>query len=360
MVVHFPIVPALPPAGHPEQSKSSIGAEALKPARGKWVRWSVRFVRFALFLLAIVSLRRQLGDIGFRDLRANLQSHGWVNIALSLGLTGASFLAMGSFDVIGLRSLRTAAARKIPAAFSMATAMVANAFSQSVGVAFLTGGAIRMRAYSRFGLGKADVVRLTSFVTITAIVGLMVTGAVVFLTSSGVTRIARFEVRLATIGALVALPLLLYVCWLLSKPGKRYGKGKWSFNVPDRATIAQQLGMSSLDWILAATVLFFLMPPSISLAYRTFLPAFFVAQTIATLSHVPGGAGVFETLLVGLLAHSAPAKIAILASLLIYRLFYYLIPLLGAVAVAAVYELKTAGRSPTPMPSSPLVEDGSS
>lgn len=321
----------------------------------RWAQWLVSLIRVALFVLAIASLKRQLGHVGLSELRANLSSHPWRSIALSLGFTGASFLAMGSFDVIALRSLPGAAARRIPTAFSMATAMVANAFSQSVGVAIMTGGAIRMRAYARFGLAKADVVRLTSFVTVTAIAGLLTTGAVSFLASSGVTRIAQLDVHLVPIGALIGTPLLFSVCWLLAKPGKRYGKRNWSLRIPSRAVTTLQLGMSSLDWILAAAVLFFLMPPSISIAYWTFLPAFFVAQTIATLSHVPGGAGVFETLLVGLLAHSAQAKIAVLASLVLYRVFYYVIPLVGAIVLAAIYELKAVHRSTSSPPL--LVED---
>lgn len=298
--------------------------------------------RIALFVLALIALRNQLGDIDMGDLRAALNSYGLRHISLSVGFAVASFLAMASFEVVGLRYLGTTTARKIPVTFAIATGMVANALSQSVGIAMLTGSMVRFRAYERFGLGKAEIIRLSSFVTITAIIGLLVTGMFAFLTSNGVLRINSLEIDLVPVGLVLALITLVYLVWLLANPGREYGAGNWSFQVPSRSIGGFQLGLSSLDWILAATVLFFLLPSSSGLGYFAFLPAFFIAQSIATLSHVPGGAGIFEALVVAQLAYSGHAKAAILASLLIYRLIYYVIPLAGALMATVAYSLRTS------------------
>src|SRR5207302_56579 len=63
------------------------------------------------------------------------------------------------------------------------------------------------------------------------------------------------------------------------------------------------------------------------------LSLFLLAQVVALVSHVPGGLGVFETVMVLLLQPDVPPDLA-LGSLLVYRVAYYLVPLvLGAVAM---------------------------
>jgi uncharacterized membrane protein YbhN (UPF0104 family) len=237
---------------------------------------------------------------------------------------------MAAFEILALEYLRNAKARQIPRLFAASTSFVANAFSQSAGVAILTGTAVRLRAYSGRGLSKSDVLRISTFTTLTAVLGLLTVGSIAFLGRAGTIPFA----------IMLALPVIAYVIWFLVRPGRAYGRGRFIFEAPTRAIGLLQLALSSLDWILAASVLFFLLPSSASIPYLAFLPLFFVAQTAATASHVPGGAGVFEAILIGLLGAYVTDKTMIVASLLMYRLFYYALPLLVAIVVAALYELK--------------------
>lgn len=309
------------------------------PIDKPWAHRAASLVRLALFCLALWSLRRQLAGIDIHDLRVAFDSFGWMNVSLGAVFAAASFLSMGTFDWLGLRYLGTRAADNVPVRFAVGTGMVANAFSQSLGVAILTGSMIRMRAYERFGIGKADILRLSSFVTLTAVLGQVVTGMLSFLATPGTMRVADFDLSLRPIGTTLAIVVLLYLVWIFLHSGRQYGNGNWSFTVPQRSIAALQVGISSFDWICAATVLFFLLPSSIGLQYFAFLPVFFIAQTLATMSHVPGGAGVFEVLLVGLLAHSPNAKAAVLASVLLYRLLYYVAPLVFGLIATSIYTM---------------------
>jgi uncharacterized membrane protein YbhN (UPF0104 family) len=277
-----------------------------------------------------------------------------MNISLGAAFAAASFLSMGVFDWLGLRYLGTRTAAMVPVRFAVGTGMVANAFSQSLGVAILTGSMIRIRAYERFGIGKADILRLSSFVTLTAVLGQVVTGMLSFLATPGTVRVSRFDLSPRPIGMALAVVILVYLAWIFLHSGRRYGSGHWSFTVPRRSIAALQVGLSTFDWICAATVLFFLLPSSTGIQYFAFLPVFFIAQTLATLSHVPGGAGVFEVLLVGLLAHSPSARAAVLASVLVYRLLYYVTPLVLGLVTASIYTLRVPRSSVqvsyTPLP----------
>ncbi len=108
----------------------------------------------------------------------------------------------------------------------------------------------------------------------------------------------------------------------------------------------EQIGISSLDWILAGTVLFFLLPPSLHVSYSGLLGVYLVAQTAAVLSHVPGGVGVFEAIVMALLTvpgegrtPSPSLAASLAASLFVYRVVYYLLPLCGAIALSAIAEV---------------------
>jgi phosphatidylglycerol lysyltransferase len=93
-------------------------------------------------------------------------------------------------------------------------------------------------------------------------------------------------------------------------------------------------------------VLFVLVPRSLQISYGGLLAIYLVAQTAAVLSHVPGGVGVFEAIVMGLVVVQADTRIAapalaasIAASLLIYRIVYYLVPLVAAIALSTVAEV---------------------
>ena len=62
-------------------------------------------------------------------------------------------------------AIRHANTTSIPRRTAMTTAFVANAFSQSIGLALLTGAAVRLRAYARRGADAPAVARISDVVT---------------------------------------------------------------------------------------------------------------------------------------------------------------------------------------------------
>lgn len=96
--------------------------------------------------------------------------------------------------------------------------------------------------------------------------------------------------------------------------------------------------MGSIDWILAGSVLFVLLPAHTSLGFPQFLGIFLLAQVVALISHVPGGLGVFESIIL-LSVPEIPAD-ALLGSMLIYRGLYYLLPLSLAALLLGGNELR--------------------
>ena len=277
------------------------------------------------------------------DLARQLASYGWRHGALALAATAASFIALGLIESLALRS---AAARvRIPRRSAMATAFVANAFSQSIGLALLTGAAVRLRAYSRHRLDASAVARTSAFVTLTITLGLVACTAVALLASGDSPSLATVALPARPVGLVLLLVVVAYVTWSVVASRDLVGRGRWRLRRPTGRVAAAQLLLSSADWVLTGTVLFAVLPTAAGLGFAALLRAYLIAQTVAMLSHVPGGAGVFEAVMLTLAARSQPAQqAAVVAALVSFRIVYYLLPLLGALIVAAVTELRPRRR----------------
>ncbi|HEY0779450.1 MAG TPA: bifunctional lysylphosphatidylglycerol flippase/synthetase MprF, partial [Gemmatirosa sp.] len=118
--------------------------------------------------------------------------------------------------------------------------------------------------------------------------------------------------------------------------------GGWAFPVPAPRLALSQLVLAAVDWTVAGAVLWALLPHGSDLGAVPFFPflgAFLLAQFAGVLSHVPGGLGVVETLLVLLLGRYVPAA-QVLGALFAYRIVYYLVPFATAVAAFGVYETR--------------------
>jgi phosphatidylglycerol lysyltransferase len=108
--------------------------------------------------------------------------------------------------------------------------------------------------------------------------------------------------------------------------------------LPAPVVAAGQVLVSVLDWALAGAVLYVLMPQTLNLSFLDLLAVFLVAQIAGLVSHVPGGLGVFESVVL-LLLHEHTAPPAVAAALLAYRLVYYLAPLAIATLLLGGHEM---------------------
>jgi uncharacterized membrane protein YbhN (UPF0104 family) len=81
-----------------------------------------------------------------------------------------------------------------------------------------------------------------------------------------------------------------------------------------------------------------LLPASSSVSYPTFLVSFVLTHMTGLISHVPGGIGIFETVMVLMLLPRLPVP-AVLGSLLAYRGIYYSLPVAVASVIIAVHEM---------------------
>ncbi|MGI8496801.1 MAG: lysylphosphatidylglycerol synthase domain-containing protein [Gemmatimonadaceae bacterium] len=325
----------------PPRSRT-MGAAATSP----WGRRFLVAVRVALTAVAAWALRRELAGVGRSELWRNLHRFDGRHLALGLGVTAAGFLLLGVVELMALRFAGRSVARSVPRRVALATSFVANAFSQSIGFALLTGPAVRLRAYSR-GLDSAAITWVSAFVTATATLGLLATGAAALLGSAAPVKVAGALIAVRPAGALLALLVVAYLAWSAFGGSEEIGRGRWRVCRPLPAVAGAQVAISAIDWLLTGIVLLLLMPPSLSLPLAIFLRMYVVAQTVAVVSHVPAGLGVFEAVLMEQLVVEVPSvdRAELAASVVMFRALYYLAPLVAAMAVAGVSEMRRVRRS---------------
>jgi uncharacterized membrane protein YbhN (UPF0104 family) len=117
----------------------------------------------------------------------------------------------------------------------------------------------------------------------------------------------------------------------------------WRLELPGfRLSFAQAL-IGAGDVCAGAAVLFVLLPGGHNISFETFLAVYVFAVMLGVASHSPGGLGVFEATI--LLALSIYPREPILGALLLYRICYYFIPFVLALALLGAYEIRNRIRS---------------
>ena len=91
-----------------------------------------------------------------------------------------------------------------------------------------------------------------------------------------------------------------------------------------------------VELMAAAAIIYFALPEAGNPGYFVVLGVFVISFSAALISHAPGGLGVLEIVFLAGLADMDQA--AVLAALLIFRLFYLIIPLILALFVVVVFE----------------------
>ena len=94
----------------------------------------------------------------------------------------------------------------------------------------------------------------------------------------------------------------------------------------------------------AAAIIYFALPDAGNPGFVTILGVFIASFSVALVSHAPGGLGVLEYVFLTALPDMDQA--GVLAALIVFRLFYLLLPLTLALIVVLVFERSQLGRGP--------------
>ncbi len=314
-------------------SAKRASAQATAPGNGSR-RWAGPAAALLVFSGMAWLLHRELAQIHVHDVVAHMQAIPAQTLLLGLLLTGGSYSALCLYDFLALRYLH----KRVPLHRVVVASFIANAFGHNLGFAAFTGGAFRLRLYASSRLTAIDVATVTGFTSVTTALGLAVLAGVSFLVHPERAAAALpGHAYWPVLPGIVLLGIVLaYFVWTCARRARLEFRG-WLLRPPGAATGAIQIVAGTIDLGMSCAVLWLMLPAAAHVGFVAFAGAYAIGVTAGVISHVPGGLGVFETVVV-FAVPEIPAD-ALLGSLLAYRAIFYLAPLGAATVLFAAEEL---------------------
>jgi lysylphosphatidylglycerol synthetase-like protein (DUF2156 family) len=283
-----------------------------------------------LFIVALLVLRRELAHVTWQTLSHDVMNTPPARLAGAILLTAINYAALTGYDLIAFAYI----GRRFPRRHIAAVSFLAYAIANNVGFAMWSGASVRYRFYTRWGITVEELSRIVFSYTVTFWLGLLALGGL----SLALSPLPRAEnLPAGGAGPLMGWTLLgisaAYVAAarIRHEPFRLRG---FELPMPSARLALIQLAVSATEWSLAGAVLYVLLPPS-DASFLTVLGAFLLAQLLGLASHVPGGVGVFEGMMVILLKPFFSSG-QLIPALVVYRAIYYLMPLtLALVALVA-------------------------
>jgi uncharacterized membrane protein YbhN (UPF0104 family) len=296
-----------------------------------WVPFAIGVTIMGLCALVLTNL---LKDVDFGRVIAHVRAMPASQIGWAVLFIGGSYATLTCYDFFALRTLGANHVRYRIAALASFTSY---SIGHNIGFTAISGGAIRYRIYSQFGLGIIDVTKICFLTGLTfwlgnlAVLGTGITwlpdvaGRIVYL-PPGVVR---------TVGIAGLVVLCAYLAWASRRP-RTIGMGSWTVRLPSGKSTAIQMAIGLADLGCSSFAMYNLLPPSVHSEPFTVMTAFVSATLLGFASHAPGSLGVFETAM--LLALPEVPKEELVAALVVFRLLYFYAPCSLALITMACWE----------------------
>ncbi len=318
----------------PPASASPQCAKSLKRARRRrWIEYISLVAIVAVLGLAIWVLAHFLRNVDVTEVVETMGTIPWPSILAGIVFGIGGYVAMAGYDWSALQYIGA----RLPFPSVLLASFCAYAIGNTAGFTLVTGGAVRLRIYSRAGLNVADIGRVTLFCMVAFGFGICAVSALSLLAHphalADLVKVPAETVRAIGIAILILVVAFLVLCGR----GRELGIFKWQFRLPSAGLVVRQLLISAVDIGFACAALYVVLPRGAGMAFADFLPVFCAALAFGIISHVPGGVGVFEATMIYALRHKLPAE-QLVGGLLMFRIIYYILPLAQAVATLSVVE----------------------
>lgn len=291
----------------------------------------------ALGLVAVIFsgwlLYQEVRSLSASDILASLSAipaYRWVLAGLS---TLVAYGALAWYDRIALLHLN----KPLGWGFISIVSFTTYALSHNIGASVFSGAAVRYRAYSIKGLTAAEIGVLVALCSFTFMLGTVMLGGIVLVGEPElISRLFDMPVWPGRVLGFVFLGgVALYVLGSLLR-FKPLTIGSFHIYYPRPAIVIRQLLAAPLELLGAAGIIYFALPAAEGVDFFSVLGAFLGSFSAALLSNAPGGLGVLEYVFLKAMPNLAAADV--IAALLVFRLFYLLIPLVFACVVVLIFE----------------------
>jgi uncharacterized membrane protein YbhN (UPF0104 family) len=313
------------------ESAAAIRRDGRGHRRFAWIGTAASVILFGASLAVLWHIA---SDVDLGELRGAFTAASLRQIGLAVLLTAVSYSLLTCYDALALRQLGV----RVPYRTTALASFTSYAVSFTLGFPLLTAGTVRYWIYAPRGLSTGTVASLTVIAGITFWLGMALVLATSLMRQAGELSVLVYtNIKLnQLIGLLTAIVIVVYFIWISIRRRAVRVKG-WRLDLPGfRLSVAQML-IGAGDVCAGAGVLYVLLPAGHGIGFETFLAVYVFAVMLGVASHSPGGLGVFEATI--LLSLSSFPREPVLGALLLYRLCYYLMPFVTALAMLAIYEI---------------------
>jgi glycosyltransferase 2 family protein len=303
------------------------------------IGWKQLGIAASLIIIAfaITTLVRTLKGVDTGVMLVALTEIAPHRIALAALCVVGAFCTLTFYDFF---ALRTIGRKHVPYRIAALSSFTSYTIGHNIGATVFTGGAIRFRIYSEYGLSAVDVAKicflsgLTFWLGNTFVLGIGMAwhpGA-----ASAMDQLPAAINRLVAFGVLGAI--LAYFVWLsLGEERRELGQNGWKVKLPSAPLTLVQILIGVLDLGFCAMAMYLLMPADPGIDFMSLAVVFILATLLGFASHAPGSIGVFDAAM--LVALPQFGREQLLATLVVFRILYFMIPFGIAISIMGSREI---------------------
>ncbi|MGX9426474.1 MULTISPECIES: lysylphosphatidylglycerol synthase transmembrane domain-containing protein [Bradyrhizobium] len=290
-----------------------------------------------IIVLAVTHLVRTLKGVDTALVLTALTEIAPHRIALAALCVVGAFCTLTFYDFF---ALRTIGKTHIPYRIAALSSFTSYTIGHNIGATVFTGGAIRFRIYSDYGLTAIDVAKICFLSGLTFWLGnLFVLGIGMVWhpgAASSMDLLPEAMNRLIGVGCLAGIGA--YLVWLVTGTGRReLGQNGWKVVLPSAKLTLVQILIGVVDLGFCALAMYLLMPTEPYIDFVSLAVVFILATLLGFASHAPGSIGVFDAAM--LVALPDFSKEQLLATLVVFRILYFLIPFGISISIMGMREL---------------------
>jgi glycosyltransferase 2 family protein len=262
-------------------------------------------------------------------------------IALAALFVSAGYFTLTFYDLFAVRAIGHS---DVPYRVNAFAAFTSYSIGHNVGASVFTGGAVRYRIYSAYGLNAIDVAKVCFIAGLTFWLGnAAVLGLGISFHPEAAASIDQLPPWLnRMVAVVIILALVAYVVWVWTQP-RLVGRGPWTVTLPGGPLTLLQIAIGIVDLGFCALAMYVLVPAEPNLGFVVVAVIFVSATLLGFASHSPGGLGVFDAaMLVGLWQMD---REELLGGMLLFRLLYYIAPFVLSVMLLTFREVILGARS---------------
>jgi uncharacterized membrane protein YbhN (UPF0104 family) len=305
----------------------------------KWIGWKRLGIAASLLIIAfaITTLVRTLRGVDTGVILTALTEIPPGHIALAALCVVGAFCTLTFYDFF---ALRTIGKKHVPYRIAALASFTSYTIGHNIGATVFTGGAIRFRIYSDYGLSAIDVAKicflsgLTFWLGNTFVLGIGMAWHP--WAASAMDQLPSAVNRLIALGAIAAI--VAYLVWLTMGDRRReLGQNGWKVVLPSAPLTLVQILIGVVDLGFCAMAMYLLMPAQPGIDFISLAVVFILATLLGFASHAPGSIGVFDAAM--LVALPQFGREQLLATLVVFRILYFVIPFAIAISIMGAREL---------------------